>query len=170
MKALLNFFVDLCLLRAAPQDLSASSVILAGTFLLNILVSLLMIVDARHGPGLALIESLFETFLMLAALYLALRTRRLRGRFQQSATALMGSGLLLGLLLGLLALPLVAWSHRSESTEAGLLLLVLIIWSIVVLGHIIRHTFGLTLNIGVAFGVLYTMLAWSMVARLFPVT
>ncbi|RDH85426.1 MAG: hypothetical protein DIZ78_10795 [endosymbiont of Escarpia spicata] len=163
MKALLNFFVDLCLLRAAPQDLPASGVILAGTFLLNILVSLLMIVDARHGPGLALIESLFETFLMLTVLYLALRTRRLRGRFQQSATALMGSGLL----LGLLALPLVAWSHRSESTEAGLLL---IIWSIVVLGHIIRHTFGLTLNIGVALGVLYTMLAWSMVARLFPVT
>ncbi|MBA1446760.1 MAG: hypothetical protein M3H12_19675 [Chromatiales bacterium] len=166
MKALLNFFVDLCLLRAAPQDLPASSVILAGTFLLNILVSLLMIVDARHGPGLAMIESLFETFLMLAALYLALRTRSLRGRFQQSATALMGSGLL----LGLLALPLVAWSHRSESTEAGLLLLLLIIWSIVVLGHIIRHTFGVTLNIGVALGVLYTMLAWSMVARLFPVT
>ncbi|MBL3589057.1 MAG: hypothetical protein JMN24_04580 [gamma proteobacterium endosymbiont of Lamellibrachia anaximandri] len=166
MKALLNFFVDLCLLRAAPQDLPASGVILAGTFLLNILVSLLMIVDARHGPGLALIESLFETFLMLVVLYLALRTRRLRGRFQQSATALMGSGLL----LGLLALPLVAWSHRSESTEASLLLLLLIIWSIVVLGHIIRHTFGLTLNIGVALGVLYTMLAWSMVARLFPVT
>ncbi|MEN8167481.1 MAG: hypothetical protein ABFR65_08400 [Pseudomonadota bacterium] len=164
MKALLNYFVDLCLLRAGPQDLPSSKVLLILTTLANTAVGVVMIMDARGGGGNALAESGFEVALMLASLYLGLKLRRLLPRFYQVATALMGSGLL----LGLLALPLVRWSQRAESSEAGLLLLVLFIWSMVVMGHILRHSFDIRFNLGLGVAVLYTLMAWNLTYLFFP--
>ena len=166
MKPLLNYFVDLCLLRVGPQDLPSSGVLLVLTFLLNVLVGLVMIADARSGLMMALAESLFESVLMLTVLYAALQARNRPARFTQAATALMGSGLL----LGLFAWPLVAWSNRSESAEAGLLLLILLIWSIVVLAHILRHTFEISKNLGLGAALFYTLLSWNLTFMLFPVT
>jgi hypothetical protein len=102
---------------------------------------------------------------MLGALYLALRWRGKLRRFSQTGSAL----LLSGLLLNLLALPLVSWNQRTESAESGLLVLLLVFWSIVVLGHIIRHAFEVDLNIGIAASVLYTLVTWNLTAVLFPV-
>jgi hypothetical protein len=166
LKALLNYFVDLCLLRTGPQDLPASGVLLSLVTLLNVFVGVVMIADARIGLGTALAESLFEAALMLCVLYIALRLSRRLPRFVQAATALMGSGLL----LGLLALPLVAWSHRSESSEAALLLLIVVIWSMVVLGHVLRHTFDIKFHMGLGVALLYTLLSWNLTFMLFPVT
>lgn len=165
MKTLLNNFVDLCLLRIGPQDLPVSVSLLMTLAGLNILVGLAVIVDARTGAASALGESIFDTGLVLTALYLGLRTQNRLPRFAQAATALMGSELL----LGLLALPLISWSRQPDTIEAGLLLLVLIIWSLVVMGHILRHTFeiGFGFGVGLAFG--YTLLAWNLTMILFPV-
>lgn len=124
-----------------------------------------MIADARVGFLIVLLESLFEAALMLSALYFGLKFHGSLARFQQAATALMGSGLM----LGLLALPLVAWTRHSESSEAGLLLLALIIWSMVIMGHILRHTFDTRFNIGLGIAVLYTLIAWNLTANFFPV-
>ena len=135
------------------------------TVTLNLVVGVVMIADARIGVFLALLESLFEVVLMLTVLYFGLKFHGSLARFQQAATALMGSGFL----LGLLALPLVAWSHHSESSEAGLLLLVLIIWSLVVMGHILRHTFETRFNLGLGIAVLYTLVSWNLTFMLFPV-
>jgi hypothetical protein len=165
LKALLNYFVDLCLLRVGPQDLPVSIPLLSILTGLNILVGWVMIVDARGGLLTAFGESLFETGLMLAALYFALKSQQRLARFPQTATALMGSGLL----LGLLALPLISWSQRAESIEAGLLLLLLILWSIVVMGHILRNSFELSLSIGVGLAFGYTLLAWNLTILFFPV-
>lgn len=165
LKLLLNFFVDLCLLRAAPQDLPGSSFLLVVTAVLNLVVGMAMIADARIGVLIAFLEGLFEVLLMLAALYFGLKFHGSLARFQQAATALMGSGFL----LGLLALPMVAWSHHSESSEAGLLLLGLIIWSMVVMGHILRHVFDTRFNLGLGIAVLYTLVSWNLSFMLFPI-
>ena len=164
LKALLNYLVDLCLLRAGPQDLPGSNLLLVLFTLLNVLAGVVMITGARLGLSAAIAESLFEAALMLSALHLGLKLRNRLPRFQQAATALMGSSLL----LGLLALPLVALSNRSESLVAGLLLLLLMVWSMVVLGHILRHTFDVTFHFGLGLAVLYTLLAWNLTFMLFP--
>jgi hypothetical protein len=165
MKTLLNHFVDLCLLRRGPQDIPFSTQLLAGASLLNVLVGVVMIVDVRTGVFSALAESLFDAGLMLAVLYFALRSQNRLARFVQAATALMGSSLL----LGLLALPLISWSRNADSGEAGLLLLALIIWSMVVMGHILRHTFEVGLGIGIGLAFAYTLLSWNLALILFPV-
>ncbi|MDJ0805364.1 MAG: hypothetical protein QNJ78_00880 [Gammaproteobacteria bacterium] len=165
LKSLLNFFVDLCLLRAAPQDLNGSHLLLKITLILNLVLGVVMIAETRVGITVAILESVFEVSLMLVVLYIGLKLHGSVARFQQTATALMGSGVL----LGLLALPLVAWSHHSESSEAGLLLLAVIIWSLVVMGHILRHTFDTRFGLGLGIAVLYTLVSWNLTFMLFPV-
>jgi hypothetical protein len=102
---------------------------------------------------------------MLVVLYFALQSQNRLARFVQTAIALMGSGLL----LGLLALPLISWSRSPDSGEAGLLLLALIIWSMVVMGHILRHSFEIGLGIGIGLAFAYTLLSWNLALILFPV-
>lgn len=165
MKALLNTAVELCLLRLGPQQLPASPALLLVSLLLNLLVGVLMVMAVNLGVMEAVAESLFEIILMLGALYLALKSYNKLARFNQTASALMLSGLL----LGLLSLPLVTWNHRSQSAESGLLLLLLIFWSILVLGHILRHAFSIPLNLGIAVGVAYTLFSWNLIALIFPV-
>ncbi len=143
----------------------ASPALFGLLLLLNLMLGILTLTVVRIGVGMAILESLFELAVMLGVLYLALRMRGRLRRFSQTAIAL----LLSGLLLNLLALPLFSWNQRTASVESGLLVLLLVFWSIVVLGHIIRHTFEVDLNFGIAASVLYTLVTWNLTAVLFPV-
>jgi hypothetical protein len=165
LKALLSTAIELCLLRLGPQQLPASPALLLVSMLLNLLVGVLMVMAANLGLMEAFAQSIFEIALMLGVLYLGLKSYNKLTRFNQTASALMLSGLL----LGLLSLPLVTWNHRSQSAESGLLLLLLIFWSILVLGHILRHAFSVPLNVGIVVGVAYTLLSWNLIALFFPV-
>ncbi len=166
LNALINYFVDLCLLRRAPQDLPASNALFSVLFVANVLVGALLVVGEKLGPALALAESLAEVLLMLVVLRLGLGWRAHPGRFLQSAGAVMGSSTL----LGLVALPLLGLGGPGGGGLAGgLLLLVLVFWSLVVLGHILRHAFELTLGQGVIVALFYTLLSFQLIALFFPV-
>jgi hypothetical protein len=165
MKALLSNAMDLCLLRRAPQDLPVSNHLLWLLILFNLLIGVVVVLESRTGLLRAMLESMAGLALMLGALAAALSAKGRLLRFNQTANAT----LLSGLLLSLLAWPLLAWRHRHESMESELLLLLLFAWSIAVLGHILRHAFEISLNLGIAFALLYTLLAWSIMSHLFPV-
>ncbi len=165
LKALISAAANLCLLRLGPQHMPASPALFALLLLLSLVVGSLLAMAMGIEFSVALLESLFELLLMLSMLYLALKWVRKLSRFSQTGIALMLSGLL----LNLLALPLVSWNQHTASTESGLLVLVLFFWSILVLGHIIRHTFDVDLNIGIAVGLLYTLMIINLAALLFPV-
>jgi hypothetical protein len=165
LKPLINAAIEICLLRRGPQDLPSSSYLMWFTSLLYLLAGLPVALDDRFGLVQTMLQSLFDLGLMLGVLYLALHFKGMLPRFNQAATALMLSGFL----MTLLTLPLIAWEQRSQSTESGLLLLTLFFWGIVVLGHIIRHTFELSMNLGIAAALLYTLFAWNLMAIIFPV-
>ncbi|MCF6283448.1 MAG: hypothetical protein L3J28_14805 [Candidatus Polarisedimenticolaceae bacterium] len=167
MKALINYFFDLCLLRVKPQDLPASQALLSITFILNVLVGLLLIGDVRPHPAAALLESFIGASLLLITLKGMLYLRQIEARFIQSATALMGSGLI----LSLIALPLLVLAgNGGEPTLAGTLLLLLVMWSIIILAHILRHTFTLPLPLAISFGLLYTFFSYAVMANIFQVS
>jgi hypothetical protein len=169
LNVLLNYFVDLCLLRAAPQDLPASPVLLALALIANLLVGTLLAVRSSLGLVLSATASLVEIVLMLAVLRLALNWRGRGARFQQTATAVMGSSTLISLLV----LPLLGLGNASTGSDlatlAVLLRVALVIWSLVVLGHILRHAFDIALGLGIAIGVLYTVGSYMVLRPLFPV-
>lgn len=166
MYPLLNFFVDLCLLRVPPQTVPASEVLLRLTFVTNVLVGFLLMVGNPLSPGLALLESLLEVGLSLLALRVGLTLMRHPARFIQTATGLMGSSTL----LGLAALPALQLGRGDGEVAAlgALLVLLLAAWSLVVLGHILRHAFQIQLSQGIAIGAIYTVLSYLLVTSLFP--
>jgi FtsH-binding integral membrane protein len=144
----------------------ASSALFALLMLLNLLIGTLMAMLTDSGGIMGFLQSLFQLAMMLGSLYLVLKWLSKLNRFNQTGSALM----LIELLFTLLALPLVSWYQRTTSTESGLLMLILLFWNIVVMGHILRHTFELDLNIGIAAAVLYTLLTWNITPLLFPVS
>ncbi|HEY5790811.1 MAG TPA: hypothetical protein VIX81_09310 [Gammaproteobacteria bacterium] len=166
---LIRLFFDLCLLRAKPQQVPASEVVFALALLAYLGVGVLVLAPGEGLPR-ALGQALLDTALLLALLRLALQWRRHPARFQQAATALTGTGALLGLLL----LPVLALGGGGE--EAGqqaavlafLLWTALFAWSLTVTGHILRHALELPLAGGVLCAVLYFAVSLAAVQAVFP--
>lgn len=159
MQALIHFFFDLCLLRRAPQDLPASDVLLRLLLVADIATGFLVGVTGATHPVVSLAQSAAEVGLMLGLLALGLRLSGHPARFNQSATALLGTGVL----IGLLALAPLAVSPLGDdgglAVLGSLALLGLLGWSILITGHILRHTFGLSLAQGVGIALAYQVLA-----------
>lgn len=160
MLQLLKVFVYICLLRAGPQDLPAA----------RILLVLALVAHALLGVGFALFslplaQSLLAaglgTALLYGVVYGLLLVHRKAARITQTATALAGCEVV----LGLLALPPTFWFYAAASDSAravpSLLSLVIIVWSVVVTVHILRHALAVSQGIALLFALGYTILAYS---------
>jgi hypothetical protein len=156
VQALILFFVELCALRRTPQDLPASEILLAVVAVASLVVGLMIGIVADLSIGASFAQTLAEMALTLGALFVALRVMRLGARFTQSATALLGSGVVIG---AIALIPLSFNPTGSEESDlaalGALLLLVVFVWSVVVTGHILRHTFQISLGQGAAIAVAF---------------
>lgn len=171
MVAIVYFFIDLSLLRRAPQDLPGSPVllglVLASAFAASVLVS----VTAGAGVQLALVQALLDLALLLAVLYTAMRLLERLPRFLQTATALAGADTLIGL-VALLPLTMAgsldggAGEPGAMTVLAGLLFLALVVWSILISAHILRHAFDITLGQGAFIAVAYDLISFVLVGGL----
>mgnify|MGYP001809898583 CR=1 FL=1 len=168
MQALITFFVELCVLRRPPQDLPASDLLLAIVLVADLVVGVLVGLTAGLSWLTSLVQGIAEICIMLAALYAGLTQLRLRPRFVQAATALLGSGALLGLVA---IAPLSMNATGSEPTNlaalGAILLLAVVVWGILVTGHILRHTLGLTLGQGAAIALAFEIVTVTVVTTLF---
>ncbi|NCA90335.1 MAG: hypothetical protein EOM92_15955 [Gammaproteobacteria bacterium] len=168
MAALIRFFLELCLLRRAPQDLPGSSTLLGLVLAINLGASLLVGLAADLSAPVALGQGLADALLTLGLLHLALSLTRHPARFLQLATALLGAGALLSLVAVAPLLLLSGAESRGETSLAGLPLLVLLFWSLLVTGHILRHGLDLRLGQGVLIAVGYNLLASTLINTLLP--
>lgn len=165
---MLRKLVEICLLRAGPQDLPAAPtflvLVLAGYFLADVLISRL-----NFDLGAAVAVSVLDVLLLAAFVQLVLRIAAKPERFNQTLAALAGTGLL----LGLVAYPLIrglTLAQAAGETASGLALawLAVLVWSLLVLGHILRHALAVPLMTGVGIGVLYSLLSVMIVRAVFP--
>ena len=161
MRALFDLFFDICLFRKGPQDVPAGMALLKLCLLGYALAGLAMLLLSTPFP-VAILQILLDLVLMAGLLHLALLARRHPRRFEQTLSALTGTGTLMGLLM----LPLVTWivwqSSAGDVQLPWLLLLGLTAWSIAIMAHILRHALDLPLWVG-AFGALgYTFLSWTL--------
>ncbi|PIE82863.1 MAG: hypothetical protein CSA09_04755 [Candidatus Contendobacter odensis] len=110
----------------------------------------------------ALLQVTLDIALMGSVLYWALLLYRRPERFEQTFSALTGSGTL----ITLLALPLIYWSvHKAtlnDMTLPLLLMLGLVIWSIAIIAHIVRHAFDTPLWLGSLYAFVYTIMSWTL--------
>ena len=162
---LLQFFWELVLLRRAPQDLPASQALLLLMVIANILVGTLGAAANLGGVQVAFAASLFDAAIIGALLYGALRLAGRTARFMQTATALFGVGALFGLTM-LLAM-LLSTALRIEAI-APFVVLGLLAWVHVALGHVLRHALEMELWAGIAVAVGFTVVGIVLVNSYFP--
>jgi hypothetical protein len=153
MSALFTLLLNLMRLKSAPQDLPYSRFLMLlsiGSYLLiGLGISLL-----DQNFGLALLSAIVDTALLIGLAYLALWIRGYQGRTIQTVTAFAATGTL----FELMGWPLVAYLQQTSAdnpSNLSILLLVLIIWNIVVIGHILRHAVDVPMWIGTGVALMY---------------
>ena len=168
MKVLILRFIDICLLRAGPQDLPASSVLLMLTLIAYCSAGLLLSL-VNTGLANAILLVVVDVLLLAGLAYLILWIRLLTVRFMQALTALAGSGAILEFSIW----PVVYWQQLSTATDgpglliASLLLWIWLFWNIAVVGHILRHTLSTTFFNGALLSLLYMFISISVIRTLF---
>lgn len=153
--ALLQPFVAISFLRAAPQDLPASR------FLLGLAVGAYLLMGAlgyglRHSIGAALLAAAAEALVLGVLVLATLNARQLGARAEQTLSALAGSGAV----MTFIALPLHAWLVSAQDAETigpahVLTVLALTGWGLAVTAHIMRHALSAPPWVGMLLAVAY---------------
>lgn len=170
MGRLLQRFFDICLLRAGPQDLPAARFLLWLSGLAYFAVGMAMSVQNLDVPR-AILLVVLDVALLAALLFALLWSRALLERYRQTLTALLGTGAMLQAAV----MPILSWQQAGLADEtispalmlASLLLWVWLLWDLMVIGHILRHTLATRLQIGVLLGLAYLFISYSVTRILF---
>jgi hypothetical protein len=166
---LIKMFWDICAIKAAPQDLPASSFLL-GLAVLAYLVTGAIVAAVQWPLSLAIPAALLDTLFLALMSRVLLWARMLSGRFVQTLTALAGCGAV----MTVIALPLVLWQNLVGVTEANVptlpswLLMIWMVWNVVVVGHIIRHALSTVLPVGIGLAAVYAYITFQLMRILLP--
>ncbi|MBD3610545.1 MAG: hypothetical protein HUJ30_08350 [Gammaproteobacteria bacterium] len=153
----------ICLLRDGPQDIPAGKSILPWVLLMHLLVGTLY-GSAFSNLIHALYMELASLLVTVAFIRVALLLSNKLARFEQSASALLGSDVIISAVGILLALILgQALGLESLLSSSSVLLF---IWGYIVSAHIFRHTFEITFAGGLGMTFLYFMVVIMAVGML----
>lgn len=166
MNSFIQIYWNICRFRQGPQDLPAAQSLFIVTLLLYLLISTI-ISGFELEPERALLSAVVEVALLLAMIRVMLWARELWPRFQQTATALLGSGTL----FGFIAVPLMWWQSQydqpMDAFAPSLLIFALFVWSVAVTGHILRHALNVPFYVGVVLSLLYTYVSITILRAIF---
>jgi hypothetical protein len=155
----LKVFLDIVLWRRGPQDLPASPLLLGLSAVAYVVVSVVQLALLDEPAAAWIVFVALDPLLLVAGTWLLLRLFDRRERFVQTATAVLGAGALLGVLLFLPVQWLLATlAVRPESTAAGLVALALVIVFALVTGRILKLATDSNLFTGVALALTYFLL------------
>lgn len=164
--ALINGFLDVCLLRQSPAILPSSralAVVTTVVFLSLSLTSEFFGGRADYFPARSLLV-LGLSFLIVAGM---LTIRGVSSRLTQTWTAYTGCGALVSLTLLPLSLTAPAADQQVNPLTA-LLILFLLLWSVVIDAHIYRHALSISFAAGLAAAFAITSALLLFIALVFP--
>lgn len=162
-------FWDICILKAAPQDIPASSFLL-GLVLLVYFVSGAAVAALQWPLTQAVLAAFLDTVFLTVICRVLLWARMLSSRFVQTLTALAGSGTV----MTVVALPLVLWQTVVGVTDANVptlpswLLMIWMVWNMVVVGHILRHALSTVLALGIGLAAVYAYITFQLMRIFLP--
>ncbi|MCK9397318.1 MAG: hypothetical protein M0Q44_17235 [Methylobacter sp.] len=164
MFEIIKLLFDICLFKKGPQDLPFSVWLLRLLAVADVIVSFLM-VSLQAGLAVSLLQAIVSALLIVGFSWLMLYLARKRGRFHQTAGALLGTDAM----ISFFALP--AMASMMIGTGALLAFIVtmgLMIWHWAVTGHIIRNALGQSLAFSLGLAFLYILGSYQVMALLFP--
>lgn len=164
MNALVRPFLAICLFRIGPQDLPTSTVLL-GVALVAHAVSGALVSMLVLGFWQAIAAGITGTALLSLLAWSLLLLNRLPERTVQTLSALAGCDAL----VSFIAFPVMLYAHSEPAARqvAGPLALALVVWSIAVFGHVLRHALATTMMIGVVVAVVFYWISMSVLNHLF---
>lgn len=157
----LTSFIDLCLLRAQPQDLSGTVPLLVGALIAHVTVDVISLLDVLPAFQ-AFAGAIVDTVLLVAVAHMALLARNAGNRALKTVTALAGCGAIMS------ACAVVATALLRDSVAPGWIVLPFVIWYVLVYGHIVRHAFAIPFGLATAFAALYLVLSIGVSGAMFP--
>jgi hypothetical protein len=171
MLRLAKAFLSIALWRQTPAHLPASLFLLALT---ACAAGLMEVLDVLLSPGpqdRIMTRVALEVGLPLAFTWAVLALSRRRARFLQTATALLGIGVLAEIVLyPLAALRSAMGDDRIASIPVGLLLFVGFIWYLLACAHVWRAALDSGLIVGGVISVGYLILSIALEQQLLPHT
>jgi hypothetical protein len=153
---LLKVLLDIVLWRRGPQDLPASPLLLALAVVAYVGVSLVQLSLLDEPPGAWTLFVFGDPLLLGAGTWLVLRLFRHPERFLQTATAVFGTGALLGIALYLPVQVLLAGA--AESTAGLVVAFGLVAVFALVTGRILKLATETSLVTGIAIALTYFLL------------
>lgn len=159
MRQLIAAIIEIALHRRGPDQLPASSLLLGLLFVAYMAAGVVALYDRTSPYPFSLAVALFagNGVVYLSYCWIVLKTARRQSRFRQTAAALLGVDTLFNLLA--IPLSLLADSSAALAGFAGLLLYMLLLWSIDVAGFIISRAIERPYFVGVLIIVAYVIAA-----------
>jgi hypothetical protein len=155
----LKVFLDIVLWRRSPQDLPASRLLLWLCAATYVAVSILQLALLDQPAGAWLVFVGLDPILLVAGTWLLLKLFGKTERFLQTASAVLGTGTVLGLCLFLpVQWGLTRLGVPAESTAAGLIALGMVVVFALVTGRILKLATDSNLFTGVTLSLTYFLL------------
>ncbi len=114
------------------------------------------------------LQALVELALLILFIWGMLWFSHKAARFRQTATAALGCGSI----FTVASLPFFYWieTHIGASQMLKFFIIMLLIWNLVVVGHIFRHALSKPLPFGLGLAFLYVFFSYQILAFLFSST
>lgn len=148
---------QICLFKASPADIPASSILvnfsIVSYFIVGVLVS-----HIDHNWTISLVASLADSLMLIITTKILLSIRGLPYRFEQTVTTMAGTGALIGMISWPVFLLFRQVEPHSQITSIVLLLvLIVIFWSLFVVAHIFRYALDIRPGLAAVITTVYTI-------------
>lgn len=155
----LRYFINLCLLKASPQD-APSSVTVQYFAIFAYWAAGATLTSLSQSYLAAVFIAFIQTILVLFFINLALWIRKFPERITQTVTAFTGSGFI----VTLIAFPVIGWMSQPDMASNILFSafwVALVIWETIIVANIFRHALDIPIfvSIGVALILMYMSFA-----------
>ncbi len=163
MQQFLKVFLDIVLWRRGPQDLPASGMLLGLTLAAYVFISVVQLALIKETPGTWAFFLVVDPLLLMTTVWLVLKLYGKPERFVQSASAVLGTSALLGLIVYLpLQMFLLSRDAAPTSGLAQIAALLVITAFALVTGRIIQRATDSSLFTGIAVALTYFMVTNTM--------
>ena len=170
MKAIVRTCWEICLLKRGPQVFPRSPALLAVMLCIYVLMDMVQsLAQKTHGPSM-LLQAALDTALFAVFCVLVLSARGLRGRFNQTFVALLGTSILIMMVQTPFILVSVHSGTAVPAYVASWAVVLLMAWGVIVIGHILRHAVNMPFMAGILVACLYVIANQLIFSGLFPVS
>ncbi|MBL1259077.1 MAG: hypothetical protein COB33_000950 [Thiotrichaceae bacterium] len=169
MDKILLRFIDICRLKAAPQDLPSSKLLMGITLFAYGVMALLLTVG-EMGLGSAIQIGVVDALLLAGLAYIMLWVIDTTERYVQMVTAMAGSCALLELLLW----PLLMLQQYGAN-DGGMFFVVIatfllwawLIWEVAIIANIIKHGLDASIWMALIISLFYIFISYGVMRTLF---